>query len=821
MKQAHTKATLLSYCLLLALGLLSTVAILFAQFSLPGLPLILAVAAGAAAAFVLLFTAVPGKKRAVILLVILACWMIAAYAAREWALYGAYIFGRYVTPFWMNSMRLDFSEVITFTPVDETACTVFFIFVAIPYAALMAWAVVVRKSAILSLLVTVPVFAFAYDLVGTPPALPFILLISFWVTMILQAGIARKTRLRDARVPLLCVACAAAVFTLLFALYPDEHYVASSSAMSVRSGLKDAALNISYSFQRAPGMAGGGPISDADGTINLSQTSEARFPDRNVMRIHLDAPRDIYLRGYSSSAYTGSEWLPDQGAFDESGISIDPLAYLGGSLTGAESETVIIEPDIAGAEFLFTPYLFAGVEQEGTEPVWEDDAFLSGDGRAAYTMETYDTQGAVVGAADEDDELLWRMQRNVLQDVGMKYGSLEFDGYELVYGSSAWGPQFIEDDNVPTDAIYSAYAYYYMAAHDVDALSLFYPEYNNDAEYLRYISEEYTKLPDGLKDTLLAWWQSQYDGDGGNQPQWRQSMFQSEGNTPYYTWFYTAQLVAQEVYAAADYSMSPGQQPVNRDFVEYFLNESRQGYCVHFASATTAVLRALGVPARYVEGYVVRENNFDSEGWASVPAKSAHAWAEIWLPDIGWIPVESTPSSRAGATDGAATTEAGQQAEATPSPTPTPRPTEIPSAQAGMQAESTPTPPGTLVFLGGADDGTGGIPLPVFILLIAIALACAPLLYRGIRRHRRAAYFRHTDPNTAALRLYGYLVQLAGYGVDASPQASEIALKARFSNHTITQEELQALRAEVATRTEEIRRSLPRGKKFAFWLKHL
>ncbi len=51
------------------------------------------------------------------------------------------------------------------------------------------------------------------------------------------------------------------------------------------------------------------------------------------------------------------------------------------------------------------------------------------------------------------------------------------------------------------------------------------------------------------------------------------------------------------------YTVSPGRTPSNRDFVLYFLQEKKQGYCVHFASAACLLLRTVGIPARYAEGY--------------------------------------------------------------------------------------------------------------------------------------------------------------------------------------------------------------------------
>ena len=76
------------------------------------------------------------------------------------------------------------------------------------------------------------------------------------------------------------------------------------------------------------------------------------------------------------------------------------------------------------------------------------------------------------------------------------------------------------------------------------------------------------------------------------------------------------------------YSLEPGELPPGEDFVDYFLFEGRQGYCVYFASAMTIMLRIAGVPARYAEGFkVFRET--DETGAVLVRNSDAHAWAEV------------------------------------------------------------------------------------------------------------------------------------------------------------------------------------------------
>lgn len=88
------------------------------------------------------------------------------------------------------------------------------------------------------------------------------------------------------------------------------------------------------------------------------------------------------------------------------------------------------------------------------------------------------------------------------------------------------------------------------------------------------------------------------------------------------------------------------------DPVEFFLKEQNGGFCVHFASAGVLLLRKFGVPARYVSGYKIDASEFkldtsqvDESYECSVPDSDAHAWAEIYLDDYGWVPVEMTPSA--------------------------------------------------------------------------------------------------------------------------------------------------------------------------------
>lgn len=122
-----------------------------------------------------------------------------------------------------------------------------------------------------------------------------------------------------------------------------------------------------------------------------------------------------------------------------------------------------------------------------------------------------------------------------------------------------------------------------------------------------------------------------------------------------------------------DYTLSPGVTPSTKDYVGYFLFEKKRGLCAHFASAAVMIFRCAGIPARYVEGFVVpgslytqqadyrrqarlyEDGDLETEMWQyydiEVTDRYAHAWAEVYIDGIGWMTVDPTPGYGAGYMD--------------------------------------------------------------------------------------------------------------------------------------------------------------------------
>lgn len=122
------------------------------------------------------------------------------------------------------------------------------------------------------------------------------------------------------------------------------------------------------------------------------------------------------------------------------------------------------------------------------------------------------------------------------------------------------------------------------------------------------------------------------------------------------------------------YSMNPGITPQREDYVGYFLNGNKKGFCAHFATSSVLILRTLGIPARYVEGYVLTSEDL-AEGKivedadvssyintsvidmelsvvdVDIADDKAHAWVEYYDPEFGWRIFEATTASMDASSD--------------------------------------------------------------------------------------------------------------------------------------------------------------------------
>ena len=86
--------------------------------------------------------------------------------------------------------------------------------------------------------------------------------------------------------------------------------------------------------------------------------------------------------------------------------------------------------------------------------------------------------------------------------------------------------------------------------------------------------------------------------------------------------------------------------PEGVDTTDYFLFESKIGYCEQFSTSLCVMARSVGLPARYVTGYLPGTYN-PMSGFYEIKSSDAHAWTEIYLGDYGWMIFDAVPGGNA------------------------------------------------------------------------------------------------------------------------------------------------------------------------------
>ncbi len=142
--------------------------------------------------------------------------------------------------------------------------------------------------------------------------------------------------------------------------------------------------------------------------------------------------------------------------------------------------------------------------------------------------------------------------------------------------------------------------------------------------YPTWVRASYLQLPDTLPPRV--------------REQARTIVAQAQATTPY-----DQALAIQAYLRAFPYDEQRPAPPDDRDWVDYFLFNSQRGYCDDFASAMVVMLRAVDVPARWVQGYAGGALDPDTREWV-IRESVAHSWVEIYFPGYGWQRFEPTPA---------------------------------------------------------------------------------------------------------------------------------------------------------------------------------
>lgn len=638
---------------------------------------------------------------------------------------------------WYSSgkvLSLDFSFLPTpnepVSALDPVDCVTKFLLLEAFVVSIAAGLLLIEcRSPIPSLTLPLPFIAVGFVYTDCPPArYAVILLLIYWVGALFGRELLKTRGVSLGFGKLLFLAMLVGLAVLIPKISPEEKY--DAIPFSERKGLLDSFGD----FQDR--LLSGSESNPKE--YDLSGEGERNYAQVKAFLANSTVAGTFYLRMHSYGLYGGNVWKSSE-EYKGNWVSLERL----GKIQGVRTEYLRIR-DARMSERL-TPYGFLGSEE-----LKVGESFIRASGRSAYVWSFKPSINFIPAAVTEYEKEYYQfaLEHYTLPDGELKDMLLGLLDTELPY------LVFYYDDDVTT----STY-------------SIIVP---------RESTEEYTFPALVLSDNAFG----------------RELSLCTENTIttvdPDANPYMAATLVARYVSMSATYDLVPGRAPASRDFVEFFMNDLKKGYCVHFASTTTAILQALGIPARYVVGY--RAVLPEAETWIEINKEKSHAWTEIYLMGVGWVPIESTAglSSQLGFTPYNYQDPFAPDATPTPSPTPipdddmpshspTPRPTKVPLELPTTKPSETRKP------VSGNEPVVKKTRTKLWWLL---SIPAAILLWEAVGvviRKLRKRRFTQSNSKNAVLAMLKYLDSLKRYGAPLPKNAEALENEALFSNHSMKQ----------------------------------
>lgn len=679
-----------------------------------------------------------------------------------------------------NAQTNDLLYSVMRAPISETV-----LFLALIFGLIWVFFYRILENVWLCAALPMPAFILCFLIIdATIPALwALFCLLLYWILILFtRISVSLDARAVSSQLSFLLVPC------LLFLLAVYAWYPKTTPVGTIVGNGYDRVLNALSTIETtvsdmANGLFSGGwfSVSSEGDTISFDSLKPRQFFGRTVMRAKCDTTGVVYLREKTFGRFTEEGWEPT--VFDgTNALAPNPdiqntTSAILASAAGTSPSRLTL--DGARAPLLFTPYYF----HDASVPyAFADDGRIENPTRQTeYEIMFYRFSG--------------------------EFGDLSYDSLEAAAAGMRLTDYF-------KDSI-SAYL-------EIDAAL---------RSRLLSILEENGITVDDILQTLVI-----------DHEDYRVSV--ADG-----TMWDTVADITRFVRGTASYSLNADVNQTDKNFVLWFLEDAEYGYCTHFATAEVMLLRACGIPARLASGYLCSIRS--PHQWSAIKDSSAHAWAEVFDARLGWIPVEATPPSAlsddmdddriiVGMSPIAAPTTQNAPDSAEPSETAEPAESETEAAT----AQDTAVPSDTAADTASGDTqteddtkdssgigvGGGGLSDPLLricgtVLLILLCAVSLLLLLLFIRGTRYARTMQLTKPlpenrNACALQLYRRCAAIAREQGKTLPAAlTACAEKARFSNHTLTEEEFGTVCGYYLSQCEEMRTSDRTFKRLRhFWV---
>lgn len=385
----------------------------------------------------------------------------------------------------------------------------------------------------------------------------------------------------------------------------------------------------------------------------FSLSASSGFGDRNNLlggRVKLDKTNvlyvttnnRIYLKGASKDIYTGNRWINSVEELQPTGSDYSAMYYdyeemINGMEILSESDQFIddyfkVNPVTVSYMNIRTKSLFLPQKADKFKPSGDAlSGFLSNTGEFSsskrlskgfsYSVNMYSPK---IGT-EEFAEVMRKSKRGLYSEYLLRS---EFpDYFDTVSSREIDRINMVRDEpNVDDTDTFTSDRTTLIKVINQEKLEV-YQKLTRLKENSEKIYDTYLQIPENLpqrvKDlsaSLVASSENNYD---------------------------KAKAIEQYLASNFPYNLDVRSTPRNRDFIDYFLFDQKEGYCSYFASAMAVLARCADLPSRYVEGYMLPpEPVKDKNNTFVVTNMQAHAWVEIYFEGYGWLPFEPTSPFR-------------------------------------------------------------------------------------------------------------------------------------------------------------------------------
>lgn len=680
----------------------------------------------------------------------------------------------------------------------------FFVTAGIAVLFLLSEAVCLRRSVLFTVLFTAPIVFLTFVITDSVADIIYMLgLIVVYMTLLISSAMGSDNYVKRALVSIPSFTLAITFALIVYVLVLPGRYERDAQIITIGNHLRSIVTElrqlgppepvINNRGLGWPNRSTGSIWMFNTGSVSIADAGERVITDINLLEITSSAPGTFYLRGFTNDVFDGRSWRTSEGYviayFDEdSWLTFDVSEALGLYADRAREMPAVIAQ--MGYIFEDAARPLTGMNIRKTGDITNIDYIPYYSGVAL----DFEIEGAVPHQYDSSLNLYDYNFYNIQQPIHRIWDAIQGQARVSINRATMEAVILATDTTqVTTDIINElvnegVYSYTIFPHTYLD-------EYTSIVNRTRMYTEVDYSTARGLRQLAV--------GAGIDTSADRAQIVDA---------------VARYIRSSGTYTLTPEVLPEDEDFALYFLQTQREGYCIHFATAAVLMLRSLDIPARFVSGFVVTVPPGSVDRPIILTDRNAHAWVEVFYEDVGWLYLEATPSSTASVVPSARPHNPESFIDNTPPPRQEPDviTTTVETNGADNQQQ-------TGVGEGTETRRTLNIPAWAINIIIIIAWIVMGIIMLHMRiyilRKLRTRRFKQANTNTAVIYMWRYILRLGRREIVPPTDIEELALKARFSHHKISENERTMMVKYAGRLADEIYRS--KDGFGQIWLKYI